>query len=135
MAPDSRIRDAAFSVSSADVGSIAAGGWSAEEIDPCFEKRRLRLLSWPQSSRELSRRPSRPRAVDMLADMAAVTAVDTRHGGVHSVGHVHGGFHSVSHVGGAFRTVGHLCGFHHIAHFRRGFRGFGAYAYYDDYGC
>ena len=71
----------------------------------------------------------------MLPDMAAVTAVDTRHGGVHSVGHVHGGFHSVSHVGGAFRTVGHLCGFHHIAHFRRGFRGFGAYAYYDDYGC
>src|SRR5215510_13194325 len=42
------------------------------------------------------------------------------HGGVHSVGHVHGGFHSVSYVGGDFR---------------RGFRGFGAYAYYDDYGC
>ena len=139
MATDSLIRNATFSVASADGGSVAEGGRPAEEINPCFEKRRSRLLSQPQSSRQLSRRPSRRRVVVMadtaevmLVDMAAVTAVDAPfHGGVHSTGQFGGGFH----------TVGHLRGFHHAAHFHQsthfgpGFRGAGIYAYYDDYGC
>jgi len=110
MATDSRIRDAPFSVESADGGSIAAGGRPAEEINPCFEKRRSRLLSQPQSSRQLSRRPSRRRVVVMadtaavmLVDMAAVTAVDAPfHGGVHSAGHF-------GRVSTPFSWSGHLC--------------------------
>jgi len=139
MATDSRIRDAPFSVESADGGSIAAGGRPAEEINPCFEKRRSRLLSQPQSSRQLSRRPSRRRVVVMadtaevmLVDMAAVTAVDAPfHGGVHSAGHFGRGFHTVDHL----RGFHHVAQFHRFAHFGRGFRGAGIYAYYDDYGC
>ncbi|HEY3146981.1 MAG TPA: hypothetical protein VGJ75_11555, partial [Dongiaceae bacterium] len=48
----------------------------------------------------------------------------------------HGGFHGMGHHGG-FR-VGHFSGigrFHHVGHFRRGFRGFGLYAYSGYYNC
>ena len=45
----------------------------------------------------------------MLADMAAVTAVDTPSMAASSAGHFGGGFH----------TVGHLRGFHHAAHFHQ----------------
>src|SRR5260370_38332012 len=84
MATGSRIRDASFSVGSADGGSIAEGGRPAEEINPCFEKRRSPLLSQQRSLRQLSRRLSRRRAVVTAADTAgdtlAVTAADTPSG-------------------------------------------------------
>src|SRR5260370_19188497 len=70
MATGSRIRDATFSVGSADGGSIAEGGRPAEEINPCFEKRRSPLLSQQRSLRQLSRRLSRRRAGVTAADTA-----------------------------------------------------------------
>src|SRR5260221_12731396 len=70
MATGSRIRDATFSVGSADGGSIAEGGRPAEEINPCFEKRRSPLLSQQRSLRQLSRRLSPRRAVVTAADTA-----------------------------------------------------------------
>src|SRR5260370_10990637 len=73
MATGSRIRDATFSVGSADGGSIAEGGRPAEEINPCFEKRRSPLLSQQRSLRQLSRRLSRRRAVVTAADTAGDT--------------------------------------------------------------
>src|SRR5258708_35892959 len=73
MATGSRIRDATFSVGSADGGSIAEGGRPAEEINPCFEKRRSPLLSQQRSLRQLSRRLSRRRAVVTAADPAGET--------------------------------------------------------------
>src|SRR5260221_7104441 len=73
MATGSRIRDATFSVGSADGGSIAEGGRPAEEINPCFEKRRSPLLSQQRSLRQLSRRLSRRRAVVTAADTAGGT--------------------------------------------------------------
>src|SRR5260370_3071554 len=73
MATGSRIRDATFSVGSADGGSIAEGGRPAEEINPCFEKRRSPLLSQQRSLRQLSHRLSRRRAVVTAADTAGDT--------------------------------------------------------------
>src|SRR5258708_16129669 len=77
MATGSRIRDATFSVGSADGGSIAEGGRPAEEINPCFEKRRSPLLSQQRSLRQLSRRLSRRRAVVTAADTAGDTPAGT----------------------------------------------------------
>src|SRR5260370_30581370 len=74
MATGSRIRDATFSVGSADGGSIAEGGRPAEEINPCFEKRRSPLLSQQRSLRQLSRRLSRRRAVVTAADTPSMPA-------------------------------------------------------------
>src|SRR5260221_6365375 len=84
MATGSRIRDATFSVGSADGGSIAEGGRPAEEINPCFEKRRSPLLSQQRSLRQLSRRLSRRRAVVTAADTAGGTPGGT--GGGHPAG-------------------------------------------------
>ena len=64
----------------------------------------------------------------IVAAALAPNVAIARGGVLHSVGHGPGGFHSVAHVGGVGR-------FHHVAHFRRGFRGFGVYAYYGDDGC
>src|SRR5260370_26833692 len=80
MATGSRIRDATFSVGSADGGSIAEGGRPAEEINPCFEKRRSPLLSQQRSLRQLSRRLSRRRAVVTAADTAGDPRADTASG-------------------------------------------------------
>src|SRR5258708_12307715 len=80
MATGSRIRDATFSVGSADGGSIAEGGRPAEEINPCFEKRRSPLLSQQRSLRQLSRRLSRRRAVVTAADTAGDTLAGTAAG-------------------------------------------------------
>jgi hypothetical protein len=47
---------------------------------------------------------------------------------LHGGGPVHAGVRNVGHFPGVSR-------FHHAAHFRRGFRGSGVYAYYGDYSC
>jgi hypothetical protein len=82
-------------------------------------------------------------ALSITAAMIAVTPTIAAargghggHGGHHGGHGFHGGSHRMGHHGG-FR-VGHFRGvgrFHHVGHFRRGFRGFGVYAYSGYYGC